>query len=69
MNFEFKMDRSLVVAQNFEQVDNHTGFYDNKSCQERLNVDYFIIYNIYGTNQHIKIDKSLISCRKHAHNL
>jgi hypothetical protein len=65
MKEQFKMDRSLVVAQSFEEANNHTNFYDNKSIQERVNAACFIIYNIYGTNQQTKVDRTIVSKRKH----
>lgn len=62
---EFKMDRTFVQKQSFEQANNHTNFYDNKSIQERVNAACFIIYNIYGTTQYTKVDRTIISKRKH----
>ncbi len=65
MNNEFKMDRTLVYSQTFEEANDHTTFYDNKSIQERINAACFIIYNIYGTNQYTKVDRTIITKRKH----
>ena len=65
MNNQFKMDRTLVYSQTFKEANNHTTFYDNKSIQERVNAACFIIYNIYGTNQHTKVDRTIITTRKH----
>ena len=65
MNNNFKMDRTVAVAQSYEDANNHTNYYDDKTPMERLNAACFIIYNIYGTNQYTKVDRTIISKRKH----
>lgn len=38
-------NKKLVYSPTFEEADNHTTFYDNKSIQKRVNAACFIIYN------------------------
>ncbi len=66
MTEDFKMDRTIAIAQTYQEADNHTQFWDDKTPMERMNAACFIIYNIYGTKQQTKVDRTIITQRKHA---
>ena len=60
---QYKMDRSKLTAQSFEEADDHVTFWEDKTPLERLNAACFIINNIYGVTAQTKMDKSLLTVR------
>lgn len=61
----YKLDRSLVVATTVKDADDHITFWLDKSLEERLNAACFIINQIYGVTSQTKVDRTIVSCRKH----
>jgi hypothetical protein len=63
---DFKMDRSIVSASTFEEADNHVTFYKDKTPLQRLNAACDIINYIFNSNPNLKVDRTIITSRKHA---
>ena len=61
----YKMDRSLVQKQTFEEADDHVRYWEDKTPLERLNAACFIINQIFGVTPQTKVDKTLVVARKH----
>jgi hypothetical protein len=61
----YKMDRSIVKAQSFEEADDHVSYWEDKTPLERLNAACFIINQVYGVTPQTKVDKTLVVARKH----
>jgi len=64
MEKEFKLDRTQVSAMSFDEADNHVAYWADKSERERLNAACFLIYQIFGTNQYTKVDRTITDKRK-----
>ncbi|CAN5637540.1 hypothetical protein BH10BAC3_BH10BAC3_19300 [soil metagenome] len=62
---QYKMDRSVLSANTFEVADDHVSFWEDKTSLERLNAACFIINNIYNVTAQTKVDKTLVTVRKH----
>lgn len=62
----YRMDRSVVTAASFEEADDHTGFWQDKTPEERLNAACFIINNIYNVTPQTKVDRTVVGSRKHS---
>ena len=60
-----RMDRTVVSKSTFEQADDHVTFYKNKTPLQRLNYACDIINSIFNTTSEKKVDRSIISSRKH----
>ena len=69
MNFmdhnNYKMDRSVVKGQSFEEADDHVSYWLEKTPLERLNAACFIINQVYGVTPQTKVEKNLVMARKH----
>ncbi len=63
---DFKMDRSFVSSATFAEADDHVTFYKDKTLLERLNYACAMINQIFNTNPNLKVDRTIISSRKHA---
>jgi hypothetical protein len=63
---EYKMDRSILTGQTFGEADDHVSYWEDKTPVERLNAACFIINNIYGVTPETKMDKTLLTVRKHS---
>lgn len=61
----FKMDRTVVSKSTFIEADDHVTFYKDKTPAERLAAANYIINSIYKTNGYAKVDKTIVSSRKH----
>ena len=61
----YKMDRSLVKGQSFEEADDHVSYWLEKTPLERLNAACFIINQVYGVTPQTKVEKTLVIARKH----
>ena len=59
------MDRTIVTKQTFAEADDHVTIYNDKTPLERLNHACELIYSIYQTDQHQKVDRTITSARKH----
>ena len=64
-----KMDRSVAAKLTFEEADNHTTHSRDKSPVERLNLACDIINSIFNSSPTSKVDRTIISARKHAKSL
>jgi poly-beta-hydroxyalkanoate depolymerase len=60
------MDRSIVSKSSYEEADNHTNFYDDKTPKERLEAAYYIIKHVFQKDENYKMDKTITYSRKHA---
>ena len=60
------MDRSIVSKSSYEDADDHTTFYKDKTPLERLNYACDIINSIFVSNPQMKVDRTVFSSRKHA---
>ena len=63
------MDRSVVSKSSFEEADDHVTFYNDKTPIERLNYVCDIINSIYDSSPDQKVDRTIISSRKHAESI
>ena len=63
---KFKMDRKIVSKSSFKEADDHVTFYKDKTPLERLNYACDIINSIFNSSPNQKVDRSIISSRKHA---
>jgi hypothetical protein len=61
-----RMNRKIVAKSSFEEADNHVAFYENKTPLERLNYASDIINSVYGTKSTDKVDRTVVTSRKHA---
>jgi hypothetical protein len=64
-----KMDRSVASKLTFEEADDHVTFYNDKTPIERLNYVCDIINSIYDSSPDQKVDRTIISSRKHAESI
>lgn len=62
---EYKMDRSELKSMTFQEAEDHSTYYANKSEVERLNAACFIINQIFGTSAFTKVDLTITAKRKH----
>jgi len=65
-NNKYKIDRTFTSQSSFAQADNHVQHWENKTLIERLNAACFIINNIFGTTPQTKVDRTVITQRKHS---
>jgi hypothetical protein len=63
---QYKMDRSVLTGQSFEEADDHISYWADKTPLERLNAACFIINQIYSVTPQTKMDKSLLTVRTHS---
>lgn len=61
-----KMDRNIVSKSSYLEADDHVSFYKDKTPLERLNYACDIINSIFDSKPEQKVDRTVISCRKHA---
>lgn len=61
-----KMDLTIVSKSSFKKADDHVTFYKDKSPAERLQAACFIINAIFQNPTNAKVDRTIISSRKHA---
>ncbi len=62
---KYKMDRAVVSANTFEEADDHVSFWRDETPLERLNAACFIINNIYNVTPKTKVDRTIVTARKH----
>jgi hypothetical protein len=62
----YKMNRSIVSKSTFAAADDHVTFYKDKTPLERLNHACDIINSIFNSNPNLKVDRTVITSRKHA---
>ena len=60
------MNRTVVSKSTFKEADDHVTFYKDKTPLERLNYACDIINSIFNTSPTHKVEKSILSSRKHA---
>lgn len=63
-NDQYKLDRNYVSAMSFEEADDHTTYWLDKTEDERLNAACFIINQIYGVTSQTKVDRTITDHRK-----
>ncbi len=65
MNEEkYQVDRNEVNALSFNEADDHTSYWADKTEDERLNAACFIINQIFGVTPQTKVDRTLTDKRK-----
>ena len=60
------MDRNIVSKSSYLEADDHVSFYKDKTPLERLNYACDIINSIFDSKPEQKVDRTVISSRKHA---
>ena len=60
------MDRNIVSKSSYLEADDHVSFYKDKTPLERLNYACDIINSIFDSKPDQKVDRTVISSRKHA---
>lgn len=60
------MDRNIVSKSSYLEADDHVSFYKDKTPLERLNYACDIINSIFDSKPDHKVDRTVISSRKHA---
>lgn len=63
-NDQYKLDRNHVSAMSFEEADDHTTYWLNKTEDERLNAACFLINQLYGVTPETKVDRTITDHRK-----
>jgi hypothetical protein len=63
---DFKMDRTIVSKSSFKEANDHVTFFKDKSPVDRLNYACDIINSIFNSDPLQKVDRTIISTRKHA---
>jgi len=63
-NDQYKLDRSHASAMSFEEADDHTTYWLNKTADERLNAACFLINQLYNVTPQTKVDRTITDCRK-----
>ena len=63
------MDRSVAAKLTFDEAHDHVTFYNDKSPLERLNFACDIINSIFNSSPEQKVDRTIISSRKHAESI
>lgn len=63
---DYKMNRTIVSKSSFKEADDHVTFFKYKSPVERLNYACDIINSIFNSDPLQKVDRTIISTRKHA---
>ena len=61
---EYKLDRNHVTAMSFEEADDHTTYWLDKTEDERLNAACFLINQLYGVTAQTQIDRTILDHRK-----
>ena len=61
---QYKIDRTHVTKMGFEEADDHTTYWHDKTKDERLNAACFLINQIYGVTPQTKIDRTITDHRK-----
>lgn len=61
---QYKLDRTHVTKMSFEEADDHTTYWLDKTEDERLNAACFLINQIYGVTPETKVDRTITDCRK-----
>jgi hypothetical protein len=56
---KYQVDRNEVNALSFNEANDHTGYWADKTEDERLNAACFIINQIFGVTSQTKIDRTL----------
>lgn len=60
----YKIDRNHVTKMSFEEADDHTTYWKDKTPDERLNAACFLINQLYGVTPQTKVDRTITDCRK-----
>ncbi|MEP6683982.1 MAG: hypothetical protein ABJA35_12010 [Parafilimonas sp.] len=61
---QYKLDRTHVTKMSFEEADDHTTYWLDKTPDERLNAACFLINQIYGVTPQTKVDRTITDHRK-----
>ncbi len=63
-NNQYKLDRNNISAMSFEEADDHTTYWLDKTEDERLNAACFLINQLYGVTPDTKVDRTITDHRK-----
>ncbi|MEO8712545.1 MAG: hypothetical protein ABI405_10500 [Parafilimonas sp.] len=61
---KYKLDRTYVSAMSFEEADDHSSYWLDKTEDERLNAACFLINQIYSVTAQTKVDRTITDRRK-----
>ncbi len=61
---KYRLNRNEVRALSFNEADNHTKYWCDKTEDERLNAACFIINQIFGVTPETKVDRTITDKRK-----
>ncbi len=61
-----RIDRTVVSAKSFAEANDHVSYWEDKTLLERLNAACAIINQIYGVTPQTKVDRTVLTARKHA---
>ncbi len=61
----YRLDKSIVTKQSFSEADDHVTYWLDKTEDERLNAACSIINQIFDVTPDTKVDRSVLSMRKH----
>lgn len=61
-----KMKRNEVFKTSFIEADNHVSFYENKTPLQRLQDACYIINHIFQVAPTHKVDRAILTTKKHA---
>jgi hypothetical protein len=60
----YRLDRTKVTAQTFNEAADHVAYWSDKSEDERLNAACFIINQIFGVTPETKVNRNVSDTRK-----
>ncbi len=63
-NEQYKLDRTYVTKMCFEEADDHTTYWLDRTEDERLNAACFLINQLYGVTPDTKVDRTITDHRK-----
>lgn len=64
MKEKFRLDRTAFSAGSFEEANDHTSYWKNKTYKERLEAAWFLIMHAYGIDENTRLDRTVFSARK-----
>jgi len=62
---KYTLDKTVFQAMTVQDVDNHYGYWKNKSLKERLDAACYLINQFYGVTPQTPVDKTVFTKRKH----
>ena len=63
---KYRLHKTAFAAQTATEADNHCAYWKDKTLHERPDAAFYLINQIYGNTSKTKIDRSVLSKRKHS---